>query len=119
MKLRVARHTDQLDAVVNFYRDRVGLTEIGRFSAHDGYDGIFLSIPGTESHLEFTTGGEHSPPPPHPESLLVLYLDSQRDIDATAARIGQPPVEPANPFWRSNALAFEDPDGFQVLLTLA
>jgi hypothetical protein len=33
MKLRVARHTDRLAEVVGFYRDRVGLVEIGRFNA--------------------------------------------------------------------------------------
>src|SRR2546423_399556 len=54
--VRVARHTDRLDAVVAFYRDRLGLPEIGRFRGHDGYDGTFLALPGTGAHLEFTSG---------------------------------------------------------------
>ncbi len=118
MKLRVARHTDRLDAVVAFYRDRVGLTEIGRFDDHAGYSGVILEIPGTGARLELTTGGDHAAPAPHPESLLVLYLDTQAALDAVADRIGRPPVAAANPYWAANALAFADPDGFLVMLAL-
>jgi GNAT superfamily N-acetyltransferase len=118
VKLRVARHTDQLEAVAAFYRDRVGLPELGRFVNHAGYDGVFLAVPGTDAHLELTSGGPHPAPRPHPESLLVLYLETQAEIDAIATRIAQRSVVPANPYWRANALAFEDPDSFQLLLTL-
>ncbi len=47
MELRVARHTERLDEVVAFYRDGLGLPEIGGFRDHDGYDGVFLAVPGT------------------------------------------------------------------------
>jgi catechol 2,3-dioxygenase-like lactoylglutathione lyase family enzyme len=40
MQLRIARHTDRLDAVVAFYRDGLGLEEVGGFRDHDGYDGV-------------------------------------------------------------------------------
>jgi catechol 2,3-dioxygenase-like lactoylglutathione lyase family enzyme len=119
MKLRIARHTDQLDEVVAFYRDRVGFAEVGRFRGHDGYDGVFLEIPGTGTHLEFTTGGGHDAPDPHPESLLVLYLETQQELDAIAERLAQAPVSPANPYWQRNAQAYTDPDGFQLLLTVS
>jgi catechol 2,3-dioxygenase-like lactoylglutathione lyase family enzyme len=118
MRLRVARHTERLEEVVAFYRDGAGFRERGRFSDHDGYDGVFLDIPGTGTQLELTTGGEHSAPEPHPESVLVLYLDNQTDLDAIADRIAQPEVAPANPYWKAHARAYEDPDGFQLLLAL-
>jgi hypothetical protein len=51
MQLRVTRHTERLDEVVAFYRDGIGLTEIGGFRDHDGYDGVFLAVPGTGAHL--------------------------------------------------------------------
>lgn len=111
MKFRVARHTDRLDEVAAFYRDGIGLPEHGRFVDHDGYDGVFLDIPGTGAHLEFTAGGEHEAPRPHPESLLVLYIETQEELDAIAARVGAHEVKPANPYWRRNARAFTDPDG--------
>ena len=59
MRLRVARHTERLDEVVAFYRDGLGLSEIGGFRDHDGYDGVFLAVPGTGAHLELTSGGGH------------------------------------------------------------
>lgn len=118
VRLRVARHTDQLETVTAFYRDLVGLPELGGFRDHDGYDGVFLALPGTGAQLELTAGGPHPASRPHPESLLVLYLDTQAEIDAIAARIPQRPIVPTNPYWRENAVAFEDPDGFQLLLTL-
>ena len=116
MRVRVARHTDDLERIVAFYRDRVGLPEIGRFTGHDGYDGVFLDIPGTGAHLEFTTGGDHPAAAPHPEDLLVLYLDDDAQIAAIAGRIGDAPVVPANPYWRAHATTFADPDGHQLVL---
>jgi len=116
MQLRVARHTQRLDEVVAFYRDGLGLAEVGRFSEHDGYDGVFLAVPGTEAHLEFTAGGEHSPAAPHPESLLVLYLGDGESVRAAADRLAVDPVPPANPYWAEHGLTFEDPDGFRVVL---
>jgi len=116
MKLRVARHTDRLDELVRFYRDGLGLQEIGRFADHDGYDGVFLAVPGTEAHLEFTTGGSHDAPAPHAETLVVLYLGSRAAVDETCARVGGEPVEAANPYWQRNGVTLVDPDGFRVVL---
>jgi catechol 2,3-dioxygenase-like lactoylglutathione lyase family enzyme len=116
MQLRIARHTDRLDAVVAFYRDGLGLAEVGGFRDHDGYDGAFLEVPGSGAHLEFTSGGEHGAPEPHPESLLVLYLGDTAGVQAVADRLGIEPVAPANPYWADHGLTFEDPDGFRVVL---
>jgi catechol 2,3-dioxygenase-like lactoylglutathione lyase family enzyme len=116
MQLRVARHTERLDELVAFYRDGLGLREIGGFRDHDGYDGVFLDVPGTGAHLELTTGGVHDAPAPHPESLLVLYLGDDAAVRAAAARLGREPVVPANPYWAEHGMTFEDPDGFRVVL---
>ena len=98
MQLRVARHTTRLDKLVRFYRDGLGLREAGRFDAHEGYDGVFLAVPGTNAHLEFTSGGQHAPPEPNPESLLVLYLGNDEAVSEACERVGADPVEPANPY---------------------
>jgi catechol 2,3-dioxygenase-like lactoylglutathione lyase family enzyme len=116
MRLRVARHTDNLEAVVGFYRDVVGLPEVGRFVDHAGYDGVILDVPGTQTHLEFTTGGGLEAAPAHPENLLVLYFDDVASRDALAERTGQEPVRPENPYWERHALTFADPDGCQLVL---
>jgi catechol 2,3-dioxygenase-like lactoylglutathione lyase family enzyme len=98
MQLRFARHTDRLTEVIRFYRDGLGLPEIGRFENHDGYDGVFLAVPGSDAHLEFTSGGHHNTPSPHPETLLVLYLGSAdqprtRPRRRSAGRAGKPILE--------------------------
>ncbi len=116
MELRVARHTERLDEVVRFYRDGIGLPEKGRFRDHDGYDGVFLAVPGAGAHLELTAGGGHGAPASHPESLLVLYLGDDEAVQAVAARLGGDPVAPANPYRARHGITYEDPDGFRVVL---
>ena len=119
MQLRVARHTNRLDEVVRFYRDGLGLPEIGRFDDHQGYDGVFLAVPGADAHLEFTSGGQHAPPAPHPETLLVLYLGNAGALAEACERVGAEPVEAANPYWQQHGVTLSDPDGFRVVLVPA
>jgi hypothetical protein len=85
MEVRFARHTERLTAIVRFYRDGLGLPELGRFEDHAGYDGVFFGVPGTDAHLEFTSGGRHAGPSPHPETLLVLYVGDAETMDACAS----------------------------------
>src|SRR5689334_19679078 len=119
MQVRVARHTAQLETVAAFYRDGLGLPELGRFTGHEGYDGVFLDLPGTGAHLELTAGGEEAAPAPHPESLLVLYLGSPAAVEAALARAGVEPVASANPYWDEHGVTLADPDGFRVVLVPA
>jgi catechol 2,3-dioxygenase-like lactoylglutathione lyase family enzyme len=116
MQLRIARHTERLAEIVAFYGDGIGLTEIGGFRRHAGYDGVFLAVPGTGAHLEFTAGGEHAAPEPHPESLLVLYLGDEEAVEEAVRRLGADPVAPANPYWAEHGVTVQDPDGFRVVL---
>ena len=116
MELRIARHTARLGEVVAFYRDGIGLVDVGGFRDHDAYDGAFLAIPGTRAHLEFTAGGSHVAPEAHPETLLVLYLGDGASVDAVLRRVAATPVTPANPYWEEHGVTIEDPDGFRVVL---
>ena len=116
MQLRIARHTERLDQLVRFYRDGIGLREMGGFRDHGGYDGVFLEVPGTGAHLELTAGGGHGAPVPHPESLLVLYLGDDAAVQEVSDRLGVDPIPPANPYWAMHAVTFKDPDGFRVVL---
>lgn len=116
MQLRFARHTNRLDELVRFYRDGLGLPEIERFEDHAGYDGVFLGVPGTEAHLEFTSGGPSEPPAPNPETLLVLYVGSDEAVAQVCERVGAEPLEPANPYWQQHGVTLADPDGFHVVL---
>jgi len=118
--LRVARPTDKLDEVVRFYSLGLGLTVLGSFRDHDGFDGTMLGIPGAAYHLEFTHKRGHSVgPAPTQDNLLVLYLpDSGRWREAVDRMrgAGYEPVASFNPYWDRSGLTFEDPDGYRVVL---
>lgn len=45
--VRIARPTDQLDEVVRFCCEGLGLPELSRFAGHAGYRGVLLGLPGT------------------------------------------------------------------------
>jgi hypothetical protein len=73
-------------------------------------------LPGSDAHLEFTSGGQHNAPSPHPETLLVLYLGSADAVDEILERLVGLSVEPTNPYWKQHGVTLVDPDGFQVVL---
>jgi catechol 2,3-dioxygenase-like lactoylglutathione lyase family enzyme len=119
--VRIARPTDQLNEVVRFYREGLGLPEIGRFDGHAGYRGVLLGLPGTRYHLEFTQHDDGSPgPAPSRDNLLVLYLGDPAQAEQAAARLtalGHPRVEAENPYWTGNgAITVEDPDRWRIVL---
>lgn len=119
-KLRVARPTDQLEACVAFYKDALGLDELGAFADHDGFDGVMLGHPDQPWHLELTRkAGHEAGRAPSPEHLLVLYIPDPNAFDAAVARVrshGHEPVRAFNPYWDRAGVTFEDPDGYRVVL---
>ena len=119
-KLRVARPTDDLEAVVRFYCDGLGFTELYRFSGHDGFDGVMLGLPGAPYHLEFTRTHRHpAGRAPTTDHLLVFYLPDLAQWQAAVERFrraGQEPVPSLNPYWDRLGVTFEDPDGYRVVL---
>ena len=100
--LRVARPTDDLAAVVRFYRDALGFEVLAEFRDHDGFDGVMLGHPGAGYHLEFTRKAGHpAGRAPTPDHLLVFYLPDSADWRAAVERMdraGHRPVPAFNPY---------------------
>ncbi|HEX8746078.1 MAG TPA: VOC family protein [Pyrinomonadaceae bacterium] len=119
-QVRVARPTARLHEVVRFYREGLGLEEIGSFSGHAGYSGVMLGLPGHSYHLEFTEHEEQAGcAAPTKDNLLVFYVPDAEAIDRVAARLkalGHEPVPPENPYWGEKGLTFEDPEGWRIVL---
>ncbi|WP_433659930.1 VOC family protein [Nocardia sp. CA-128927] len=120
-QVRIARQTDQLDEVVRFYVEGLGLRELFRFEGHEGYSGVMVGLPGTGYHLEFTTHVDGSPgAAPSAENLLVLYFSDAAQMSDVARRLtefGVEQVAAANPYWVANGgLTFPDPDGWRVVV---
>jgi catechol 2,3-dioxygenase-like lactoylglutathione lyase family enzyme len=118
--LRVARPTDDLAAVVRFYRDGLGFEVLTSFENHDGLDGVMLGGKGAAYHLEFThKAGHRAGRAPSEDNLLVFYLSDVEEWNAAVARMesaGYQAVTAFNPFWDRLGKTFEDPDGYRVVL---
>jgi catechol 2,3-dioxygenase-like lactoylglutathione lyase family enzyme len=82
VEVRIARPTDKLAEVLDFYCGHLGLPELYRTAAH-GYQVVMVGLPGDKYHLEFTSHDDGSPGrAPSDENLLVFYF----------TRVGQPVV---------------------------
>lgn len=118
--LRVARPSDDLDALLPFYRDGLGLDVLFMFKDHSGFDGVMLGRPGVPYHFEFThSAGHKAGRAPTQDNLLVFYLPDRCDWDAAISRMeraGFAPVTAFNPYWDVNGRTFEDPDGYRIVM---
>lgn len=118
--MRVARPTNDLDAVTRFYRDGLGLDVLASFSDHDGFDGIMLGHADTPYHLEFTRQRGHDVGrAPSLDNLLVFYLPDRAQWERAVQRMvdhGHAVVKSCNPYWDAKGKTFEDPDGYRVVL---
>src|SRR3954469_23607812 len=119
MKFRAARHTDNLSPIIAFYTEVLGLTILGDFKDHDGYDGVFLGLPGADWHLEFTTSDEPAQHKPDEDDLLVFYPASAEEYAAILQRFAHHnifPSESKNPYWKANGTSYKDPDGYGIII---
>ena len=118
--LRVARPSDQLEALFRFYGSGLGLELLYRFENHEGFDGIMLGAKGAPYHFEFTHAHGHSAGrAPTPDNLLIFYLPDIGEWSAAVQRMrdaGFEPVPSFNPYWDRGGVTFEDPDGYRVVL---
>src|SRR5215471_21274551 len=86
--LRVARPTDNLTEVVQFYRDGLGFEVLYQFNDHEGFDGIMLGHKGAAYHLEFThKRGHKAGRAPTEDNLLVFYLPDEVEWQQAVQRI--------------------------------
>lgn len=120
VQFRVARPTHQMDKIIEFYTEGLGLEIVSSFADHDGYDGVMLGLPDVHYHLEFTQHADAvQAPPPSDDNLLVFYIPNLEARDAIVSRLnamGYPAVEPENPYWKRSGVTICDPDGWRIVL---
>ncbi|MCE7982773.1 MAG: VOC family protein [Caldilinea sp. CFX5] len=121
--LRIARPTDHIAEVIQFYRDGLGFEVLGSFADHAGFDGVMLGHHDTPYHLEFTQQRGHAAGrAPTQDNLLVFYLPDADAWQGAVARLrayGYEPVKSYNPYWDERGQTFEDADGYRVVLQQA
>lgn len=122
-KMRVARATDHIEALLPFYIEGLGLQVLGKFIDHAGFDGVMLGHPDAPYHLEFTHAHGHVVGrAPTPENLLVFFYPELGEWQVAVEKMrkaGFAPVPAFNPYWDQNGVTLEDPDGYRVVLQQA
>lgn len=121
MKFRYARHTNNLNLLIDFYTKVIGLEVIGKFENHSYYNGVFLGHSDLDWHIEFTESNEEAKHIPDEDDLIVFYLNSEEELNAIkkdAENLGFPLIKSKNPYWQKNGLEIKDPDGYGVILTI-
>lgn len=118
--LRIARPTNDLRAIIRFYRDGLGFEVIDSFEDHQGFDGVMLGHANLSYHLEFTHERDHHVgKAPSQENLLVFYIPHEEErlrVLNRMMKLGYMPVESYNPYWDVQGKTFEDVDGYRVVL---
>lgn len=122
MKLRTARHTDNLQAIIDFYCGILDLEILGEFHDHDGYDGVFIGNHGSDWHLEFTTSSQKPEHLPNKDDLLIFYAESDAEYEHLTEKFrisGAAQTQAKNPYWNNNGKTYIDPDGFRIVISKA
>lgn len=120
MFLRVARHTDNLEKMVDFYVTILGFELLGDFQNHNSYDGVFIGKSGLDWHFEFTKSEEKANHTFDHDDVIVIYPKSILDYDQLISRLihnNISIVTSNNPFWNENGKMFLDPDGYRIVLS--
>ena len=120
MIFRYARHTDNIDRLVRFYVDVIGLKKLGEFKNHSNYNGVFLGFPESDWHIEFTESVDDASHIPDNDDLLVFYTRNDKEFNELMFRIKEmqiPTRKSKNPYWVKNGIEIIDPDGFGIIIT--
>lgn len=120
MFLRVARHTDNIEKMVDFYVNVLGFEVLGSFQNHKNYDGVFLGMLGLDWHFEFTQSKTKANHTFDEDDVIVLYPKTIIDYNELVDRVERNNISiltATNPFWNENGKMFLDPDGYRIVLS--
>jgi YycE-like N-terminal domain/YycE-like C-terminal domain len=118
--MRVARPTDNLQAIAEMYEKGLGFERLTAFKGHAGFDGVILGHPKHAYHLEFTCQLDTEVgKAPSADNLLVFYLADEHEWQDACNRMenaGFKDVQAGNPYWDAEGRSFEDVDGYRVVI---
>ena len=120
MKLRIARHTNDLEKIRVFYTTILNLKVLGSFENHDSYDGLFLGNSNFDWHLEFTKTNEIISFNFNEDDLLIFYPECTVEYENIIQNITKNNItflNSKNPYWNKNGKMIEDPDGYKIVIS--
>lgn len=120
MVLRVARHTNNLVKIENFYINILGFDRIGGFQNHNNYDGVFIGKTGLDWHFEFTQSDTIAVHSFDEDDITVLYPETISEYNRLINKLLENNISfipSKNPYWNENGKMFLDPDGFRIVIS--
>ena len=124
MKLRVARHTNDLEKIKVFYLSILEFELLGSFSNHDLYDGILVGKPNLDWHFEFTQSTENANHQFDEDDVIVLYPETRSEYNSLFNKVlhsNTSIITSKNPYWNdpevSGGKMFLDPDGYRIIIS--
>lgn len=120
MVLRIARHTNNIDKIEDFYVTILGFERLGGFQNHNNYDGVFIGKPKLDWHFEFTKSSEKANHHFDEDDILVLYPETILEYNRLINSVLENNISiitSKNPYWNENGKMFLDPDGFRIIVS--
>lgn len=120
MILRVARHTNDLKKIKDFYINILGFEHLGGFQNHDNYDGVFIGKADLDWHFEFTKSLAEANHILDEDDIIVFYPKTILEYTALIKKVEDSNISfiPAvNPYWNENGKMFQDPDGYRIVIS--
>jgi catechol 2,3-dioxygenase-like lactoylglutathione lyase family enzyme len=120
MILRIARHTNDLKKIENFYVNILGFERLGGFQNHNNYDGVFIGKPDSDWHFEFTQSETKANHKFDEDDIIVLYPNTIRKYNKLLESLLENDIKKItaiNPYWNENGQMFLDPDGYRIVIS--
>lgn len=120
MVLRVARHTNNLEIIENFYVNILGFEKLGGFQNHNNYNGSFIGKSELDWHFEFTQSDVKANHLFDEDDIIVLYPDTIKKYNNLLNNILDNNISiitAKNPYWNENGKMFLDPDGYRIVVS--
>lgn len=120
MNLRIARHTDDLEKIEEFYVNILGFERLGGFQNHNNYDGVFIGKPKLDWHFEFTQSNAKANHTFDEDDVTVLYPKTILEYNILTNKLianNISIITAKNPYWNENGKMFLDPDGFRIVIS--
>lgn len=80
MQFRYARHSQNINQLIDFYTSVLHFEVLGEFKNHHGYDGVFLGLKDENWHLEFTQNTDQPQSKFDEDDALVFYPKTQKSF---------------------------------------
>ncbi|MBJ7259708.1 MAG: VOC family protein [Chthoniobacterales bacterium] len=119
--LHTRYRVNDLGKTVGFYKDVLGLEEVGRHKSPRGSDLVFLKTPGSEELIEICSYPESGPVVVGPDlTHLAFEVEDLEKFAKHAAAKGYPLSDGPTESTSGSAFAFIDaPEGYEIELIQA